>query len=63
MKKKEFFDDYYQEPTGRAIIQVNDENGENGIGKSYISPPCYRSTFNRKVPSSLISRREPYQAT
>ena len=30
MKK---FDDYQQEPTGRAIIQVNDENGENSIGK------------------------------
>ena len=34
--KKKRSDDYYQEPTGRAIIQVNDETGENSIGKPYI---------------------------
>ena len=39
-----YSDDYYQEPTGRAIIQVNDETGENSIGKPCIYPPRYRST-------------------
>lgn len=34
-------DEYQQEPTGRAIIQVNDENGENSIGKPYIYPLSY----------------------
>ena len=36
----------YQEPTGRAIIQVNDETGENSIGKPYaprycLKPQCF----------------------
>ena len=37
--------DDYQEPTGRAIIQVNDETGENSIGKPYIYPPSYNNSF------------------
>ena len=57
--KKGSFDNYYQEPTGRAIIQVNDETGENGIGKPYISTP--RSIVNvfSFLLSSLIPWRKP----
>lgn len=32
----------YQEPTGRAIIQVNDETGENSIGKPYAPRYCLK---------------------
>jgi hypothetical protein len=53
--------DDYQEPTGRAIIQVNDATGENSIGKSSIYPPGYNKASH--FYSSFIPWREPCQAT